>query len=312
MSDAWLDLDFEWPVAPGYDWKEWLDPATGQPVPMPEDGLFSLESATAVEFTVNHLGDKTWGPVLCARDATPGEIRSYRPMQREHAALFRTFAAIAHTDRDAIRTFASQYGWLGLRRKEQYIQGSATRPPHSVVGERYADWAQEICFMQEAIRFKASIATTEDWNRQRWLFDRQLQHVQGRAVGVPLRYVNRPLTLVSAMWLQLALTLEGTKRFIECKHCGRPMEISTDQTGFRTHREFCSDACKTKDYRQRKHQVHELAAQGVAINTIVQRVGTERATIRRWLAATNKQSQVPRRASGRTTPRRGRATDRKP
>jgi endogenous inhibitor of DNA gyrase (YacG/DUF329 family) len=283
MGEAWAE--FEWPVAPAYDWKDWLDEQTFRPVGIPQSEFLGLDTPAAVEATVNHLaktGTRT-GPVLCFRE---GKHRMYRPLHKQYAALFRTFAALDYTDRDAIQAFATEYGWLGLRRQEQYVQGSARRAPHSVVGENHLGWAWEICLMQEAIRFEARIATTKDWDRQRWLFNRQLQHVQGRAEGIPLRYVQTPLTLLAALWLQLAMTLEGTKRFIECKYCGRPIEISTEQTGFRTHREFCSDSCKTKDYRRRKDTVLKLAKQGKTIPQIVEQVGTERATVRRWLKAT--------------------------
>ena len=59
-----------------------------------------------------------------------------------------------------------------------------------------------------------------------------------------------PLNLIAAMWLQLALAVSGSKRFVRCKHCGSMFEISTEQTGFRRHREFCKASCKTLDYRK--------------------------------------------------------------
>src|SRR3989442_442659 len=85
-----------------------------------------------------------------------------------------------------------------------------------------------------------------------WLFNIHLQHVQGRmlfdAKAEP-RLSFAPLTLLSAMWLQLALSVVGDKEFRACKLCRRLFEISTEQTGYRKHREFCSESCKTKDYR---------------------------------------------------------------
>jgi hypothetical protein len=128
----------------------------------------------------------------------------------------------------------------------------------------------------------------EDIRRLTWLFDRHLQHVQGRLgfnrAGEP-RLTLEPLTLISAMWLQLALAITGEKRFVACKFCRRPFEISTEQTGFRSHREFCSDSCKTKDYRKRKRTALRLAASGTRLREISEKTGTETATVRGWLAS---------------------------
>ena len=87
------------------------------------------------------------------------------------------------------------------------------------------------------------------------------------------------------MWLQLALAFTGEKRFVACKFCRRLFEISTEQTGFRTHREFCSDSCKTKDYRKRKRTDLRLAGSGARLREISQKANTEVATVRAWLTA---------------------------
>jgi hypothetical protein len=61
-----------------------------------------------------------------------------------------------------------------------------------------------------------------------------------------------PQTLLGAMWLQFAQTIDGNRQFRGCKECSRWIEISTDDNGYRINRQFCSDACKSKDYRKRK------------------------------------------------------------
>jgi hypothetical protein len=66
-----------------------------------------------------------------------------------------------------------------------------------------------------------------------------------------------PDTLLSAMWLQFAQTFAGHRKHRACKTCGRWFEISTEDTGFRVNRQFCSDACKSKDYRDRKDQARQ-------------------------------------------------------
>lgn len=61
---------------------------------------------------------------------------------------------------------------------------------------------------------------------------------------------NTPSSLLGAMWLQLAQTITGDKKHRQCKVCGEWFEISKDG---RTKRSlFCSGACKSRDYRNKK------------------------------------------------------------
>jgi hypothetical protein len=61
-----------------------------------------------------------------------------------------------------------------------------------------------------------------------------------------------PHTLLAAMWLQFAQTVDGAIQHRACKECGTWFEISTGEKGFRINRQFCSDACKSRDYRRKK------------------------------------------------------------
>lgn len=88
----------------------------------------------------------------------------------------------------------------------------------------------------------------------------------------------------------MALAVTGDKRFVACKFCRRLFEISTDQTGFRSHREFCNDSCKTKDYRKRKRTALRLAASGSRLRQISEKTGTETTTVRAWLATAKRDS----------------------
>ena len=101
---------------------------------------------------------------------------------------------------------------------------------------------------------------------------------------VPPRLSLAPRSLLAAMWLQFALALRSAKEFRECKFCLRLFEISTEQTGFRSHREFCSDTCKTKDYRRRKQTAVKLARKGLPVSEIADRIETDKSTIRSWLS----------------------------
>jgi len=290
MNDAFFD--FEWTVAPRYVWQEWVD-TDGSPLPIPSHDLLGLDSPAAVELTWNHAGEhgRKYGPVLSAELEHLSELRRYRPMHREHAALFREFAEVDYASRDAVQAFASRYGLLGLPPQSQSISFRTPEGRHGqnfAHGEPLLQWALEVCLMREGLRVAGRKRTADASRRLKWLFDRNLQHVQARlsfgGAGQPTVLLE-PLTLIAALWLQLALAVTGEKRFVACKFCRRLFEISTEQTGFRSHREFCTNSCKTKDYRKRKRTALAFGAAGLPMTDISERTETELATVRSWLAA---------------------------
>jgi len=281
---------FEWTVAPSYDWRDWLD-QNGRRLDVPRRGLLGMESAAQVEFTwarAQKSGEK-FGPVLAPASSSEGTWRRYNPMSRAHSALFKEFSLLDYRDMSAIAGFASKYGSLGLPFQSQSVRFKEKGEwrDHFAHGEPYLGWALEICLMREAVRTADRKKSKDDIQRFKWLFDRNLQHVQGRLAfgktGEP-RLALEPLTLISAMWLQLAFAISGEKRFIACKFCRRMFEISTDETGFRSHREFCSDSCKTKDYRKRKRTALRLLVDGLGVREVADKTGTDAATVRAWLA----------------------------
>jgi hypothetical protein len=307
---------FEWQVFPAYHWQDWLN-KRGRPVVVPRRGMLGLHSTAAVEQTWQHFHKKKLqtGPVL-GPVIDGANTRTYSPMSREHATLFRTFADLDYTERDAIRSFASKYGLLGLSPQEQNMpvpgRSGASRYRY-VSGESHLDWAREICLMREALelsRFRTPTQDAErraDWNRVgleppddedrnrlTWLLNLHLQKVQARMLlekDVAPRLSFAPLTLLAAMWLQLALSVVGDKDFRSCKHCHNLFEISTDDTGYRRHREFCSESCKTKDYRKRKRTALKLAADGKPAAIIAKATATNVITVRAWIAASHEQRE---------------------
>jgi hypothetical protein len=295
MNDAFAD--FSWPVY-DYEWLDWVD-ESGKLLPVPSEGLASTESASGVELLWNRAGElKKYGPVLrpIVKDAL--EASSYRPMDRDHAALFREFADLDYRSTESILKFAKRYGALGLVTQHQTIKIPIRSDPpgafrwHEAFGEPYLQWAFEICLMREGLRYgEDKPKGIDEYKRLKWLFDRNLQHVQGRLGFGPNReprLLLEPLTLISAMWLQLALAITGDKEFVACKFCRRLFEISTEQTGYRRHREFCSDSCKTKDYRKRKRTALRLAKAGERVRDISAKTITDSATIRAWIEAAKK------------------------
>ena len=296
---------FEWHVAPAYHWQDWLD-ERGRPVVVPDEGLISLDSQAGVDLTWQDYYERQeqTGPVL-GPVLDSGPARQYQPMVREHAALFRTFTDLDFRDKGAILAFASTYGLLGADRQEQGPLSNELGH-HYAFGESHLTWAREICLMREALALtqrrpdaeQAQIDARyrhhgldpdrrhkENARRLDWLFNVHLQHVQPRMSfrpGLPTRLSYSPLTLLAAMWLQLALAITDDKEFQACKFCRGLFEISTAQTGFRSHREFCSDSCKTKDYRKRKRTALRLLLEGRPLATVARDLETKPATIRRW------------------------------
>ena len=106
---------------------------------------------------------------------------------------------------------------------------------------------------------------------QRWIN----HHLKG-AASPQLRYDIKldkrvvqiiPDSLIAAMWLQFAQAFAGNRKYRACKACGRWFEISTEGSGFRVNRQFCSDACKSKDYRERREQAKRAQREPAATNT---------------------------------------------
>src|SRR5258705_7805384 len=104
MKEAFID--FEWHVLRRYEWRDWLD-ENQHPIVVPDHGLASLETVELAWGRYDRKGKKV-GPVLTAVRGG-GEARTYHPMQREHATLFREFAGIDYKDKSAILAFASEY-----------------------------------------------------------------------------------------------------------------------------------------------------------------------------------------------------------
>ncbi len=59
-----------------------------------------------------------------------------------------------------------------------------------------------------------------------------------------------PNNLIGFMWLQLALTIEGDLKYKKCAVCSKPFRVDPSERG--KPRRFCSDACKSKDYRTKR------------------------------------------------------------
>jgi hypothetical protein len=91
-----------------------------------------------------------------------------------------------------------------------------------------------------------------------------------------------PQTLIGAMWLQFAQTIDGNRTHRQCKECNAWFEISTADTGKRINREFCADKCKSRNYQRRKSEARQLKAEGKTVTAIAKKLDTDPATIKAW------------------------------
>ena len=74
-----------------------------------------------------------------------------------------------------------------------------------------------------------------------------------------------PGTLLSATWLQFAQAIAGNREQHACKECGGWFEVSSRDDGRTARRLFCSDPCKSRDYRRSKKIAQHLKSAGKSV-----------------------------------------------
>lgn len=280
MKDAFREL--EWPVWPAYYWLDHSD-EDGKPLFVEPAHRFETPGAVERAWLLNDQkgsGGKPrkTGPTLgYAYDR--GAPRIIAPVSRSHSTLFLTFAQIDFSSRDAILGFAMTYGLLGLE------------------WESHINWAMEICMMAEARRLiDRENRTPHDNKRLTSLFNYHLQDVSAQidvgSSSAETRLSHGPKTLLAALWLQFALGVAGGYEYHECKHCKHLFEISTDmKTGHRSHRVFCTDNCKSKNYQKRKRTALKLSAKKTRLRDIAKQTETKVETVRKWIKEERERSK---------------------
>lgn len=94
-----------------------------------------------------------------------------------------------------------------------------------------------------------------------------------------------PATLLAALWLQLARAIDTDKTYRRCKACPRWFEVSAGNS--RTDRLFCSDRCKSRDYRTKKQEAIRLRSEKWTLPQIAKKLGTTHEVVKGWLAEGN-------------------------
>ena len=286
-----MAVSFVWKVAKsGYRWRDTA-----------EQGRF-LCAVDASQSDWNNLFDRYQ--------------RSYWPFE-EVTGLFLEFADLGPTE-TAIVEFANQYGVLGCD-DNSFGTGAVPLPGESLESWRREIealrgavdlWRAMLKGREELLSaLKNQLGDPDKLplkvTRLLHLDDQDpamaaLSAIQRRAsnvlrnqVGVdflldgnePLVQLSlNPLSLLGAIWLQFAAAVEGRRNFEKCKNCGRPFEISrAAATGKRSDAKFCSTRCRVGGYQRRIEQARRLAKSGMPIPKIAGEVGSDPATVRRWI-----------------------------
>jgi hypothetical protein len=90
-----------------------------------------------------------------------------------------------------------------------------------------------------------------------------------------------PDSLLSALWLQLALAIAGNKDYRRCYQCGRPFELAPDVN--RTSRFTCSAACRNRAYRERQDRARQLHAEGKSFKQIARELESTVKVVKGWV-----------------------------
>jgi hypothetical protein len=226
--------------------------------------------------------DSSKGPHLNAKCFThPGKlsIEYYSPL--EIPGLFRTFAATEPTEQGVMQ-FALQYGQLGgadehitTWQRQIKLMSRAVRiwdlvqNRDSVQLNFMIEWEGNSVYLRE--EKDTLIASQETGQMHRFkkndvykpalfylqvLINRQLEKQASSALlwdesGANLGLAIIPSSLIGALWLQLARTIDGNIAYQSCEAgCGHWIAIQPGKA--RKDKKYCSHACRQKAYRALK------------------------------------------------------------
>ena len=89
-----------------------------------------------------------------------------------------------------------------------------------------------------------------------------------------------PESLIAAIWVQLALAIEGNREYRQCDQCRRWFEVAAEK---REDARFCGDPCRFKAYRARQKEARQLMDDGVPVKQIAERLGSDIKTVKGWV-----------------------------
>jgi hypothetical protein len=206
-----------------------------------------------------------WGRLLLGGSSAP-VARMLRPRSERtrHFDLFQsgpsTFLEFAQAPftTDGIKALADRYGPLRTQMAEQPCFDD-------YLGHRIFSWFSEIRELRKAVELWEQSSATGNFSKIiRTLERRSERHFQrDREVGVsvnvllkkdPLdasaRLCIRPTHLRDALWIQLALAIDGNLNLRACIECRSWFTLEAGRG--RSDKEYCSNACRMRAYRKRK------------------------------------------------------------
>ena len=246
--------------------------------------------------------------LVCA----PGvAFNSYRP----HPGLFGDFAACEPTP-EAVLTFANRYGALRQRlelntlacwregihhlKKLVKLSDAVTVGDWKMIPKALAPFLADPSLANAAdlrpLRQRQKRGENLSHNEQAHAAVIRLYHALWPAerlevegswnprsghVDVRLKHAD----LLAFMFYQLGHALIGGRRFRQCAVCGKWSLLAPGVN--RADRTTCSGYCRLKRYRQRQAKAVELRRSGWSLQKIAQEIGSEVATVKKWLAAAN-------------------------
>lgn len=167
----------------------------------------------------------------------PGHrYRARRIFPLDFTGMYTDFAKVRTNDE--IIAFANRFGLLGIGQDE---------------GEAVSLWNTQSEYLAALIDLHRSGKMTRHANVVSVLND-FLDGVRTEFIRTPqgLRMCFVPKTLLAAIWLQFALSIDAKTRWKRCKNCRAWMEISLSPTGRSPRAKYCGDACKHGAFRARQ------------------------------------------------------------
>ena len=178
-----------------------------------------------------------------------GPLREYWPLD-DHPGLFRQFANLPEdlsTEPKDLLAFANKFGLLGFGLLRFMPRGE---PPDSEDLKGWRDYIHSFRTMVDAIDGKREKEACEAFNAH--IRPRMTVRIERDPFGSSLpRLHSTPLTLVGALWLQVAGQLTEGLTFRKCKQCPIHFPVGSG-TRFRTTKIFCSDRCRVAWNRQKR------------------------------------------------------------
>lgn len=243
-------------------------------------------------------------------DGKPLRLITYNPFADGNAPMFLEFSAMERSPESCL-SFANRYGQLGYPLTMQNIanwgldrlpvlEAENTWIPaepnyRGPVGEFYeyeddrwenASWSDQMLGMSLALEHASTDDGINAFTSQMFfnvgLKDGVSMFMSHRKEGRGFDLKLKPVSLVGGLWLQAAIAVSSEKSFRQCAVCHGPLEIARGG-GARTDARFCSDACKSKDHRQRRKKARALAEAKKSASQIAKQLGTNVETVRRWI-----------------------------